>query len=622
MGSAFNRAAFVAFGAAAVVASLAQTALAKPMRFTLEVSPMAGGPDDLFTATVQIEVNGVTGPDRYWHPDFGDFEVTGTQVKQGTSSVIDPARGQQIRTVIIRRYELTPKRNGRLRIKPAKVKIGRDEYETDEVWVQVGKATAGGTGVPVAPPSGGGSDPTAVGGIGVPGFVAPDPRNRSQDMFLHVVADKSEVWLGEQVTVTWMLYTRSEVLKFEPKPPSLDGLWTEILYEPDAYFTYHEDMVGGTPFVVAIVSKRALFPTETGRLEVKPFRARVASLSTSVGRSRDLTARAVPLQVKALPPGAPPGFDPTYVGSFEVQSSVDRAEIEASESLTLTVQVSGIGAIRRTQPPRLAFPGFTFRAPRDTQDTIDTASGTVRGERVYRYWTTPEQGGALTIPAVEVPFFDPRSGSYQVARSRPIPIMVKGDPSALAGDQAASRENVIPRDIRLIHAGEGISSRTVPRLYKSPWFWPLLAIPPLVFVLVLATDRVRQSLKKDTPRARVRRARGRARKRFRVAEIHIRGNRPAKFFGELARVLYDYIEERTGQPVQSKTRDELRVFLAEKGFAEETIQQIDQMLENFDFARFAPSQAGPGEMRAQMRQLKELLRRIEKTRLNADAEAA
>jgi hypothetical protein len=74
--------------------------------------------------------------------------------------------------------------------------------------------------------------------------------------------------------------------------------------------------------------------------------------------------------------------------------------------------------------------------------------------------------------------------------------------------------------------------------------------------------------------------------------------------------------------VQSKTRDELRVFLAEKGFADETIQQIDQMLENFDFARFAPSQAGPGEMRAQMRQLKELLRRIEKTRLNADAEAA
>ncbi len=597
-------------------------AAAKPLRFTLEVSPMTGGPDDVYTATVQIEIGGVSGPDRYWHPDFGDFEVVGTQVKQGTSSVIDPAHGQQIRTVIIRRYELKPKRNGRLRIRGAKLKIGRDEHQTDDVWVQVGRATAGGTGVPAAPPSGGGTDPTAVGGIGVPGFVAPDPKNRSLDMFLHVVADKSEVYLGEQVTVTWMLYTRSEVLKFEPKPPSLDGLWTEILYEPDAYFTYHEDVVGGTPFVVAIVSKRALFPTETGRLEIKPFRARVASLSTSVGRSRDLTSRAIPLTVKPLPPGAPPGFDPTYVGSFEVKSSVDRNEIDASESLTLTVEVSGIGAIRRTQPPKLAFPGFTFRAPRDTQDTIDTSTGTVRGERIYRYWTTPEQGGALIIPAVQVPFFDPRSGKYEVARSRPIEITVKGDPSKIAGHGGDTRENVIPRDIRLIHGGEGISSRTVPRLYKSPWFWPLLGVAPLAFVLVIATDRVRQRLKKDTPRARLRRARGRARKRFRVAEIHIRGNRPAKFFGELARVLYDHIEERTGQSVLSMTRDELRGFLKDRGFEPDTIQEIDQTLETFDFARFAPSAAGPGEMRAQMRKLRDLLRTIEKTRLVQDAEEA
>lgn len=610
------------FAAAVVASSGAAQAASKPLRFTLEVSPMAGGPDDVYTATVQIEINGVTGPDRYWHPDFGDFEVTGTQVKQGTSSVIDPAHGQQIRTVIIRRYELKPKRNGRLRIRPAKLKIGKEEVQTDEVWVQVGRATAGGTGVPVAPPSAGGADPTAVGGIGVPGFVAPDPKNRSLDMFIHVVADKSEVYLGEQVTVTWMLYTRSEVLKFEPKPPSLDGLWTEILFEPDAYFTYHEDVVGGTPFVVAIVSKRGLFPTATGRLEIKPFRARVASLSTSVGRSRDLTSRAIPLTVKPLPAGAPPGFDPTYVGSFEVKSSVDRNEIDASESLTLTVEVSGIGAIRRTQPPKLGFPGFTFRAPRDTQDTVDTSSGTVRGERIYRYWTTPEQGGALTIPAVEVPFFDPRSGKYDVARSRPIEITVKGDPGKLAGHDRDSRENIVPRDIRLIHAGEGISSRTVHRLYRSPWFWPLLGMAPLAFVMVIATDRVRQRLKKDTPRARLRRARGRARKRFRVAEIHIRGNRPAKFFGELARVLYDYIEERAGQPVLSMTRDELRVFLKDKGFQPTTIQDIDQSLETFDFARFAPSAAGPGEMRAQMRKLKDLLRVIEKTRLHQDVDEA
>jgi hypothetical protein len=277
--------------------------------------------------------------------------------------------------------------------------------------------------------------------------------------------------------------------------------------------------------------------------------------------------------------------------------------------------------MRRTNPPRLELAGFTFRAPRDSQDNLDTSTGTVRGERTYRYWTTPQRGGQLSIPAVEIPYFDPVRGVYAVASARPIPILVRGDPSKLRDQGAAPQhENVIPRDIRLIHGGAEISSRTAPLLHRSPWFWPLAALPMLAFVCVMVGDRLRQRLKKDTPRARLRRARGRARRRFRVAEIHIRGNRPAKFFGELARALYDHIEERIGQPVMSMTRDELRALLAEKGFDTTTIRQIDSSLESFDFARFAPTAAGPGEMRSQLRKLKDLLHRIEKTRLAADLE--
>jgi hypothetical protein len=602
---------------AVLATAIAAPAAAQPLRFSLDVSPEAGGIDDTYTATVHIEMSGVTGPDRYWHPDFGDFEVENNQVQQGTSTVLDPTRGQQIRTAIVRRYQLRPTRGGRIRVRPAKIRIAGQEYETGSVLVQVGPSS--GLAAGNDPGTGGGSsasDPTAAGSIGVPGFVQPDDRLSSEDMFLHVVADRREAYVGEQVTVTWLIYTRSEILKFEPKPPSLTGLWPEILYEPDAYFTYHETTVGGAPYVVAIVSKRALFPTQAGRLEIKPFRAKVASLSSSPHRSSNLSSRSVTIRVKSLPGNPPPGFDPTYVGRFQVESSVDRNQIEASESLTLLVKVKGEGAIRRTEAPKLAFPGFSFRAPRDTQDSVDISSGLVRGERVYRYWTTPEQGGTLTIPPIELPYFDPHSGSYKVASSRPIPILVRGDPGKLGRPaEGDGRENVIPRDIQLLHEGDAVSSRAMPRLYRSRWFWVLSALPPLAFAFVLGFDRVRQQLKKETPRSRLRRARGRARKRFRVAEIHLRGNRPAKFFGELQRVLYDHIEERVGQPVQAKTRDELRTFLADNGFDDTTVRQIDHSLEAFDFARFAPTAAGPGEMRAQLRQLKELLEKIEKVRL-------
>jgi hypothetical protein len=225
------------------------------------------------------------------------------------------------------------------------------------------------------------------------------------------------------------------------------------------------------------------------------------------------------------------------------------------------------------------------------------------------------------MPAVELPYFDPAAGAYAVTRSRPIPVLVRGDPRTLGlTDGSQGHENVVPRDIRLIHQTSGLSSRVLPGLYGSRWFWPLAAVPAFIFGLVLLVDRLRQRLKKETPRSRLRRARGRARSRFRVAEIHIRGNRPAKMFGELARILYDYLEERTGQSVLSMTRTELSTFLGGKGFEPGLVGDIGESLDAFDQARFAPTEIGPGEMRAEVRKLRELLKRIERTRMADDGD--
>jgi hypothetical protein len=107
-----------------------------------------------------------------------------------------------------------------------------------------------------------------------------------------------------------------------------------------------------------------------------------------------------------------------------------------------------------------------------------------------------------------------------------------------------------------------------------------------------------------------------------VAEIHVKGNRPARFFAELQRALYEHLEERIGQPIQSMTRDELRDFLHRRGFDNPLINAIDLELEQCDFARFAPSMANAHEMRAAQRKVKDLLARIEKTRLVDDRSVA
>src|SRR5262249_57125896 len=92
------------------------------------------------------------------------------------------------------------------------------------------------------------------------------------------------------------------------------------------------------------------------------------------------------------------------------------------------------------------------------------------------------------------------------------------------------------------------------------------AAPGGAFGLIVLVDLVSRRLRRETPRARWRRARGRARRRLRAADVHIRGNRPGQFFGDVARLLTEHIEERVGEPVASMTREQLRALLAERGF--------------------------------------------------------
>src|SRR5262249_22741514 len=157
---------------------------------------------------------------------------------------------------------------------------------------------------------------------------------------------------------------------------------------------------------------------------------------------------------------------------------------------------------------------------------------------------------------------------------------------------------------------------------QSRTFLVALGLPMALWVLILVGDRVRERLRRQTPRARLRRARGRARKRLRLAEVHIRGGRAGKFFGEVSRVLQEHIEERVGEPVAALTRDQLRDLLTRPGSPEETVDALVRELENSDFARFAPSASGPGEMRAALRRVRALLGAIERVRPMQETEAA
>jgi hypothetical protein len=610
--------------AAWLILLVSASAAAQQVDLEMKISPTTGTIADEFTLTIQQTIHGVNAPERYWAPDFGDFTVVDQRSQQSTQWLYDPRRGQEIRNVELRLYRLRANRVGKLRIGEAKIRVDGVEHKTKPIVVEV--LAAGKDTPPPAPPAAGQAPDAQVGAPtqpATPGFTPPD-ESRVRPTFIHVVADKPKVVLGEQVTVTWLLYTRSDVLKFEPKPPRLDGFWVETLFEPQSYFTYHPEQVAGREYAVATIARRALFPTRTGKLTIPKYEADVSTLYTSFAAPLRLESEAVTIEVEPLPAGAPEGFDPAYVGTFSAEASVDRDVVTAGESLTLTLTIRGAGAIRRTRTPSLVLDGFQVTPPGDFDQELDASGDQLKGLRRYRYLLTPTRGGKLPIPPIVIPTLSPQTGRYEQAATDAIPITVVGDPAALTAraNGAPAGENLIGRDIRPAREVPSVGSRVAARFYHSRAFVIALAAPAALYLLIVLVDKLRERLRRETPRARLRRARGRARRRLRVAELHIRGNRPAMFFGEVARVLIEHIEERVGEPVSAMTRDQLREHLAGRGFPDETVDALVRELESCDFARFAPSASGPGEMRAALRRVRTLLGAIERVRPRDRVEVA
>jgi hypothetical protein len=191
-----------------------------------------------------------------------------------------------------------------------------------------------------------------------------------------------------------------------------------------------------------------------------------------------------------------------------------------------------------------------------------------------------------------------------------------------AAPTAAPQENVLENQIRPIRNRSKVHSSVGERLLRGRIAAVMLAAPPGAWLLVLVGDALRRSLARETAGSKRRRARRSARRRLRVAEYHIKAQRPSAFFGECARVIYEHLEYRLGAKVEALTLGELREHLLKHGFDKETAEACVKELENCDFARFAPSASGPGEMRAALRRVRTLLGWIEKTRPVTEKEAA
>jgi len=570
------------------------------------------------SVTLTIEVSGkisghVEDPDL---SGLADFTIaTGPSVSTSTSMVWSGGRASSS-TSQQYTYVLLPRRKGTLTIPTISVRIGSRLRQTNPLSVVVVEGRLRQS------PSG----PSRGVGPGFPGRRrgAEEPAG---EILVESQADKREVFVGEQVLLTYKVYTQLDLTEV-PVPqqlPSYTGFWVEeIPVDPRA--TIHRVEREGKDFLEFTLMKKALFPTSSGELSIEetvfgmnvkvPSRDPFDSIFFTPTRAVYRKTAPMTIKVKPLPEAGRPASFAGAVGRYTLSVQSDRAQTQVNEALSLKVAVKGTGNVRTiselTLPP---LPDYKKYPPK-LDEKKEIAKERLQGTKTWDYVLTPIAPGPQDIPPIRFSFFDPAKGTYVEVSSEPIPILVArgeggGDAGAAGPGVGARREvTAFGRDVLYIKPVSDLALSPTP-FHRSAAFVSLLAAPILANAGLLVMVKRRRALRANAVAVRGRRAPAFARRRLREARKLMGSGKSLEFHMAVARALSGYLGDKLNIPPSGLTHPSIDALLAERGAGEEARVEMLRCLDACDYARFAPVAPGPEEMSRLVEQAELAIGRVE-----------
>ena len=541
---------------------------------------------------LNVEISGTQQLDED-PPVLPDLSVFAAYLGSGTSTSMQIINGRTSMSLTFQhRFQATAE--GTFEIGPVTVRAGGQDLRTEPLTLRIIDGPAPTT--PASPP-------------GANGTVAP------QDLFVTATASTQRAYVNEAVIVEYRIFARVDVEGYNVTRPGTAGFWVEELADPQA--GVEQVVRNGLQYASAVVRRVALFPTSAGTTTLEPLlletQVRVPLRSRSFFGDpfgRDLFGSRVPvvvgsdpvdIEVLPLPAGQPDSFT-GLVGQLEVSASIDRTNAETNDALTYRLEVSGTGNIRTLPEPALGFPSDFEVYPPEVSERVEPTEDGVRGSKIFEYVIVPRAPGQVTIPAVELAYFDVDADAYAVAASEPIALTVAGDPvGAPAGPAGRLRTGVDleRQDIRFIRVAMPGFGPIDGSLVRSAGFWAIVLVPMMAVAGALAVRRHQDRLTGDVAYARRRRASRLAKQRLARAASLRSPDRHREFHAEVGRALQGFLGDKLNLAEAGLIRNEIRARLTSRGVAPEVIDAYLECLEDCDRQRFAPTEpdgAAMGEM--------------------------
>jgi hypothetical protein len=511
-------------------------------------------------------------------------------------------------------YQLLPQSVGSFTIGAVTITSGGQVHQTRPIDVEVVAGSVvprrrRGFGTPFDP----------FGGAGPGARRAPDVP--SDDVFVRAEVSKTSAYQGEQVVLTYWLYSPNVPLgiQVEDDPP-LSGFWVEEV-EPSPNRAGERRTVGGKPVIAFPVKTRVLFPTSPGNLTVPPLTLSTAFRLTTgdpfdaffARSSEPITVRSQPVSIQVSPlPGEGRGADfKGAVGEFELKADLNKDQVKAGDPVTLTLKIAGKGNLRSLEAPEIPeLRGFRRFDPKTAEKSDAGASG-LRAEKSWEYVLVPESGGVKEIGPWRFQYFDPKAKKYVTASVGPLTLEVEGGTAtaaaAGASDAVAPREiTVLRKDIRFLKPPPSRLGERANPFHRSPTFYGSLLLPVFWNLGLVLYIRRREREKTHSNLFRSRKAHRMARARLKTA-AKLAASGSKGFYEEVAVALYRYVGDKSGTSSSRLTPSSIAALLEAQGIPRPLGEEFREVLARCEEARFTPGERTRGEMESLRSRTEELI---------------
>lgn len=454
----------------------------------------------------------------------------------------------------------------------------------------------------------------------------------AKNLFIRAIVDRRKVYLGEQVTVTYKLYTRLNIAAQMSisKLPHYQGFWAEEL-ETSSNITFATEVIDGKQYRVGVLKKAALFPTQTGKLEITPFELTVP-IQLRRNRNRNnffddffndpfgfnqtveynATSNKVTVNVLPLPTEGKPDSYHGAVGEFTLNADVDKTTAKTNEAVTLKVILSGKGNLELLEMPELNLPsGFEKYDPKTTENI--KKRNIISGSKTAEYLMIPRVVGTREIPPVEFSYFNPTNKKYVTLRSKSFKLNItQGE--QLPEVEYAGKEDVqhLGSDIRFIKTSfEDIYKKEESVLFTT-FFWVGGITPMLILFIAVGWKKRNDKLAGNVALLRYSKAKKVAKNRLKKAKKLMQENNYKEFYTEVSLALFGYLEDKFHIPKAEFTIERAMDELRKTGVEESLIIDVKKAAEDCEFIRFAPGAEKSDAMQNMYDQLTTVIINVEK----------